>query len=152
MTERRKGKRYAVPEIYREYITFKVNPERRFFTSPSKAGRSTEPRRSLGAAEWVIRDSGKFVTMELLDFSSKGIRFKSPLEVSVDSAMECLISAPKSLTKEVPFIVKIKYCNQDEPDEGYLIGAEIIETSDKIWFDIFSNVHDFIKKRIGKIY
>jgi len=144
MTERRKGKRYAVPEIYREYITFKVNPERRFFTSPSKAG--------LGAAEWVIKDSGKFVTMELLDFSSKGIRFKSPLEVSVDSAMECLISAPKSLTKEVPFIVKIKYCSQDEPDEGYLIGAEIIETSDKIWFDIFSNVHDFIKKRIGKIY
>jgi hypothetical protein len=144
MTERRKGKRYAVPEIYREYITFKVNPERRFFTSPSKAG--------LGAAEWVIKDSGKFVTMELLDFSSKGIRFKSPLEVSVNSAMECLISAPKSLTKEVPFIIKVKYCIRRGPDEGYLIGAEIIETSDKVWFDIFSNVHDFIKKRIGDIY
>ena len=144
MTERRKGKRYAVPEIYREYITFKVNPERSFFTSPSKAG--------LGADEWVNRDSGKFVTMELLDFSSNGIRFKSPYGVSVDSAIECLISAPKSLTKEVPFIVKIKYCIQDDPDEEYLIGAEIIETSDKVWFDIFSNVHDFIKKRIGKIY
>ena len=152
MIERRKGRRYVVPEIYREYITFKVNPERRFFTSPSKAGLSTEPRRSLGAAEWVIRDSGKFVTMELLDFSSNGIRFKSPYGVSVDSAIECLISAPKSLTKEVPFIVKIKYCIQDDPDEEYLIGAEIIETSDKVWFDVFSNVHDFIKKRIGNIY
>ncbi len=144
MIERRKGKRYVVPEIYREYITFKVNPERSFFTSPSKAG--------VGADEWVNRASGKFVTMELLDFSSNGIRFKSPYGVSVDSAIECLISAPKSLTKEVPFIVKIKYCIQDDPDEEYLIGAEIIETSDKVWFDVFSNVHDFIKKRIGNIY
>ena len=144
MTERRKGKRYVVPEIYREYITFKFNPERRFFTSSSKAGS--------GAAEWVNRDADKFVTMELLDFSSHGIRFKSPLGVPVDSAMECLISAPKSLTKEVPFTVKIKYCIQDDPHEEYLIGAEIIETSNKVWFEVFSNVHDFIKKRIGKIY
>ncbi|OGP67080.1 MAG: hypothetical protein A2169_08175 [Deltaproteobacteria bacterium RBG_13_47_9] len=123
MIEKRLGKRYTVPEIYRKYILFKFR-----------------------------KDSGEFVPMELLDFSSNGIRVKSPYTLPVDSAMECLISVPKSLTKEIPFIAKIKHCTQDESDEGYLIGAEIIQTSDKVWFDVFSRVHDFIKERIGNIY
>jgi hypothetical protein len=39
---------------------------------------------------------------------------------------------PQFLTKEIPFTGKIKYCIQDEPGGDYLIGAEIIRTSDKI--------------------
>jgi hypothetical protein len=35
---------------------------------------------------------------------------------------------------------------------NYLIGVEIIETGDKVWFDLFSKVHDFIKGRIGEIF
>ncbi len=66
--------------------------------------------------------------------------------------MECLISVPKSLTKEIPFAAKIKYCVQDEPGGDYLIGAEIIRMGDKIWLEVFSKVHDFIKGRIGEIY
>jgi hypothetical protein len=123
MVERRKGERYVVPEIYRKYITLKVR-----------------------------KASGEFVPMELLDFSPKGIRMKSPYEISVDSVIECLVSAPKSITKEVPFIGKIKYCIQDELEGDYLMGAEIIETSDRPGFEIFSEVHDFIKERMGEIF
>jgi hypothetical protein len=63
-----------------------------------------------------------------------------------------LISAPKSITKEVPFIGKIKYCIRDELEGDYLMGAEIIETSDRSGFEIFSEVHDFIKERMGEIF
>ena len=123
MMERRKEERHVVPEIYRNYITFKVR-----------------------------KGSGEFVPMELLDFSHNGIRMKSPHGLSVDSDIECLIAAPKSLTKETLFIRKVKYCIQDEPGGDYLIGAEVVETNDQIGFEVFSKVHDFIKERIGDIF
>jgi hypothetical protein len=62
-----------------------------------------------------------------------------------------VIAVPQFLTKEVSFTGKIKYCIQDEPGADYLIGAEIIRADDKIWFGIFSRVHDFIKERIEDI-
>jgi hypothetical protein len=123
MVERRKGERYIMPEIYRKYILFKVK-----------------------------KVSGDFVDAELFNFSPRGVSIKSRSRFTVDSAIECLISVPKSLTKEIPFTGKIKYCIQDEPGGDYLIGAEIIQTSDKVWFDLFSKIHDFIKERIGGIF
>ncbi len=123
MIERREEERHAVPEIYRKYISLKI--------------RGT---------------SGEFVPVKLLDFSPRGIRIKSSYEIPVDSAIECLISAPKSLTKEVPFIGEIKYCIQDDFEGDYLMGAEIIETSDRLGFEIFSEVHNFIKERMGEIF
>jgi hypothetical protein len=121
--ERRKGARYIVPEIYRKYITFKVR-----------------------------KIAGDSVDVELFNFSPRGISIKSRYGLPVNSAIECLISVPKSLTKEIPFTGKIKYCIQDEPGGDYLIGAEIIQMGDKVWFDIFSKVHDFIKGKIGDIF
>jgi len=121
--ERRKGERYVLPEIYSKYITFKIR-----------------------------KASGEFVDAELFNFGPGGISIKSRQELLVHSTIECLISAPKSLSKEIPFTGKIKYCIQEESGEDFLIGAEIIETTDKIWFDLFLKVHDFIKGRIGEIY
>ena len=123
MMERREEDRHVVPEIYRKYITLKVR----------------EP-------------SGEFVTVKLLNFSPKGIRIKSSYEIPVDSVIECLIAAPKSITKEIPFIGVIKYCKQQESEGDYLMGAEIIETSDRLGFEIFSEVHNFIKERMGEIF
>jgi len=123
LVERRKGERYVLPEIYSKYITFKIR-----------------------------KASGEFVDAELFNFGPGGISIKSRQELLVHSTIECLISAPKSLSKEIPFTGKIKYCIQEESGEDFLIGAEIIETTDKIWFDLFLKVHDFIKGRIGEIY
>ena len=86
MSERRKEERYVVPEIYRKYILFKLTTV-----------------------------SGDAVDAELFNFSSRGISIKSRCRFTVDSPIECLISVPKSLTKEIPFTGKIKYCIEDEP-------------------------------------
>ena len=123
MTERRKEERLVVPEIYRKYVTFKAR-----------------------------KGSGEFLPMKLLDFSHSGIRMKSPHGLSVDSDIECMIAAPKSFTKEILFIGKIKYCIQDEPEGDYLIGAEVVEMTDQIGFEIFSKVHNFIKERMGDVF
>ena len=123
MRERRQEERYVVPEIYRKYILFKLTTV-----------------------------SGDAVDAELFNFSSRGISIKSRCRFTLDSPIECLISVPKSLTKEIPFTGKIKYCIEDEPGGDYLIGAEIIRTSDKVWFDLVLKVHDFIKGRIGDIF
>ena len=123
MTERRNEERHGVPEIYRKYITFKA-----------RAG------------------SGEFVPMKLLDFSHQGIRMKSSHGLSVDSRIECMIAAPKSFSKEILFVGKVKYCIQDRSAGGFVIGAEVVETNDQIGFKLFSKVHDFIKERIGEIF
>jgi hypothetical protein len=123
MGERRKETRHGVPEIYQKYITFKVR-----------------------------RDPGEFVSVELLDFSPYGIKIKDSFVSALDSPMECLISAPKSLTREIPFSVKVKYCIRNEPGEGFLIGAEIIQSGDHLWLNVFSKVHDYINERIGEIF
>lgn len=123
MRERRKEERYVVPELYRKYILFKVR-----------------------------KVSGDAVDAELFNFSPRGISIKSRYRFAIGSPIECSISAPKSLTREVPFTGKIKYCIQDEPGGDYLIGAEIIGTSDQVWFDLFLKVHDVIKRKIGDIF
>lgn len=63
-----------------------------------------------------------------------------------------MVSVPRSITKEIFFTGKITYCIQEEPMGHYLIGAEIIETSDQLWFVLFSKVHDFIKGRMGEMF
>lgn len=123
MTERRKGERLVVPDLYRKYITFKVREV-----------------------------SGDFVDAELFNFSSHGIRIRSRYELPFNSTIDCLVSAPKSLTKEIPFKGRIKYCIQEEPMGSYLIGAEIIEPPDKIAFELFLKIHDFMKERMDDIF
>jgi hypothetical protein len=123
MAERRKETRHVVPEIYQKYITFKIR-----------------------------RDPGEFVPTELLDFSLYGIKIKDSFVLAIDSLMECLISAPKCLTREIPFSVQVKYCIQNEPGEGYLIGAEIIQSGDHLWLNVFSKVHDYINERFGEMF
>ncbi len=120
--ERRRGERLVFPDPYRKYITFKVR-----------------------------EISGEFVDAELFNFSPHGIRIRSRYELPFNATIECLVSAPESFAKEIPFKGKIKYCIQEEPMGNYLIGVEVIETGDKIAFELFLKVHDFIKERIGDI-
>jgi hypothetical protein len=116
MMERRKGERLVLPDPYRKDITFKFRGV-----------------------------SGDFADAELFNFSPHGIRIRSRYELPFGSTIECLVSMPKSLTKEIPFRGKIKYCIQEEPMGKYVIGAEIIEPGDKTPFELFSKLHDFMK-------
>jgi hypothetical protein len=89
--------------------------------------------------------------VDLLDFSPDGIKIRHPSPVLVDSSVECIISIPKSLSREISFMARVKYCVQEE-DDNYLIGAEIPLSGKNLWLEIFTKVHDFIKERIGEIY
>jgi len=122
MTERRKGERLIFPDSYRKYMTFKVR-----------------------------KVSGQFVDAELFNFSPRGIRIRSRYELPFNSTIECLVSAPESFTKEIPFKGKIKYCIQEEAMGKYIIGAEIIEPGDQAAFEIFSKIHGFVKEKIDHI-
>lgn len=122
MQERRKETRYPVPEIYRQYIIFK------------------------------IKKNGAFIQVALLDFSRHGIRLKSPSPIENDSVVGCLISVPASLKKEVEFKVKVRRCVADDTSSDFIIGAEIEEIPDKLWFHVFEKVHDFILTRMGNVF
>ena len=123
MNERRKEKRHNIPEIYRKYVTLKIR-----------------------------KDPVELLFVDLLDFSHDGIKIRHPSQLPVDSSVECIISIPKSLSKEISFMARIKYCIQEEGDDNYLIGAEIIQSGKNLWLEIFSKTHDFIKERMGEIY
>jgi hypothetical protein len=115
MPEKRRETRYTVPEIYQELITLKIK-----------------------------KDSGEFVAAKLLNISLSGIKIKDQFALAVGSIIECSISIPESITKEIPFSVKVAYCIEDKVDGNYLIGAEITRTSEQLWVNISLGVHDFI--------
>ncbi len=120
--DRRKEARQSVPELYQKYIELKVRKE-----------------------------PEGFMAVELLDFSPSGIRMRLPFVPDMDAAIQCLISIPRSLSKEISFFVMMKYFTEDEQGR-YLAGAEVIETSDRLWLNLFSKVHDFIKQRMNDIF
>ena len=122
MYDRRREIRYTVPEIYRFYFIFKI-----------KTGDS-------------------FTSSALLDFSRHGIKLKSPIRIESDSILECKISVPASLKKEIDFKIKVKYCSADDTTNDFIIGGEIVEIQDELWFNVFEKVHDFIRDRIGEVF
>lgn len=121
--ERRRETRYPIPEIYRNYILFKIKDS-----------------------------SDNFIPAALLDFSHHGIRLKSPVFMKNESLFECLISVPASLAKEIGFKAKVRYCADDDETSGFIIGAEIVEINNELWFNVFEKVHNFIRDRIGKVF
>lgn len=122
MQERRKETRYPVPEIYRQYIIFK------------------------------LKKNDVFIQVALLDFSRHGIRLKSPFPIENNSILGCLISVPASLKREVEFKARVRHCIADDTSSDFIIGAEIEEIPDNLWFHVFEKVHDFILNRMGKVF
>lgn len=115
LLERRKEQRHSLPDIYHKYVDLKV------------------------------RVGKEFVPVTLLDFSRNGIRTKGYLDLAEGSLEEFIISAPRSITKEVGFKARVRYCFSD--NNAYVMGAEIEEVDDEVWFRIFEKVHDFILKK-----
>ncbi|MDP2167247.1 MAG: HAD-IA family hydrolase [Thermodesulfovibrionales bacterium] len=117
----------------------RVQAERR------KEKRHTVPDICQTYIEFRIKISDDFIRAGLLDFSRRGIRIKSPVPVDAGSLKECTISIPKSLTKGAAFKARVKHCLRQE--EGFIVGAEIEEVEDEVWFRIVGKVHDFIYEK-----
>ncbi len=119
---RRKETRYPVPKIYRQYILLRIKDM-----------------------------ADNFINAALIDFSRHGIRLKSPIYMNPDKIFECSISIPASLTKEVKFRIKVRFCAEDTAEE-FIVGSEIVEIPDKLWFRVFEKVHNFIRERAGTVF
>jgi hypothetical protein len=118
--EKRKEERYHVSTVYRQYIELRV-----------KAG-------------------GAYVPVVPLNFSRHGILFESPVPLNADSSIECLISIPRLLSKDIVFGTRIKHCQKK--GNSFIISAAIDTIADATWFNIFMEVHDFIVQRRDTIY
>lgn len=115
MPERRKEKRHPVPDIYQRYIGLKISV------------------------------SEELIPVSLLDFSEHGIRLKSPIPFNIGDLIGCIISVPKSLTKDIAFKGRVRH--YFEEDGYFIVGMNIEEVQDEVWFRIFKRVHDFISEK-----
>jgi hypothetical protein len=97
-----------------------------------------------------VKAGESFIPAVLLNFSRHGIMFESSMSYDSGSMAACIISAPQLLTRDITFNFRVKYCT---PRSGFFeIGAEIETLTDATWFDIFTEVHDFIIARKGDVY
>jgi hypothetical protein len=91
-----------------------------------------------------------FVPVTLHNFSDSGVLFESPFPCDIGSHPEFAISASESLSREIAFTACVKHCRKK--NNAFFVGAAIESAEDSTWFRIFTEVHDFIKRRQGDIY
>lgn len=97
-----------------------------------------------------VKSDDEFATCALGNFSRSGILFVSPAPFEADSHAECVIATPSLLSREVVFGIRVKYCL---PKEGsFFVGAAIETVADRLLFDIFAEVHDYIVQRQDDVY
>ena len=82
--ERRRDKRYDVPDAYRQEIKLQV-----------KSGNQSVPA-------------------VLANFSRNGILFECPVSFSKGMQVECIISISLLLAREISFVIEVRYCYADK--------------------------------------
>ncbi|HSB33214.1 MAG TPA: PilZ domain-containing protein [Nitrospirota bacterium] len=97
-----------------------------------------------------VKSGDEFMPCVLGDFSKSGILFVSQAPFEADSHADCVVSIPSLLSKEVKFGIHVKYCLTKEGSS--LVGAAIDTVADKMWFDIFAEIHDYIVQRQDDVY
>jgi hypothetical protein len=86
----------------------------------------------------------------MCNFSRHGLLFDSPVPLVAGTQVECVIVAPQLLTKEISFRINIKFCSKK--GSRFMVGAAIETITDKLWFDVFVEVHDYIVQRKDEVY
>ena len=119
--EKRREKRYDVPDACQKYIELRV-----------KGGED-------------------FVPAILGNFSRSGILFESPASFAQGEKSECVLAISLLLSRAISFGIEVKYCYADRGRGSYITGASIHSISDETWFDVFEEVHDFIVLRQGNV-
>lgn len=81
--EKRREKRYDVPDVCQQYIRLRV------------------------------KSGNEFVPAVLGNFSRNGILFECPVSFSKGERVECIISISLLLSREVSFGIEVRYCYAD---------------------------------------
>ena len=118
--ELRREQRHPVPTVYQRYIHLKVK----------------------------IDDD--FVPVILHNFSASGVLFENRAPFEMEASAGCLISIPRSLSREIAFDIRVIHCTKK--NSTFFVGAAIERAADTTWFNVFREVHDFIMQRQGDVY
>ncbi len=122
MKDRRKERRFDLPETCREYFEMRVKA-----------------------------DEAAFFAAQLLDFSRHGVRFRCPGHLQVGSSIECTLSIPKAVSsREITLILLVRHSQQ--LGDQFVTGCEVEAVSSEVWFRVFEKVYDFIIERAGDVY
>ena len=119
-SEQRREQRHPVPAVYQRYINLKV----------------------------TIDDV--IVPVILHNFSAGGVLFESRVPFEIKTYADCVISIPRSLSREIDFDIRVKHCQKK--NNTFFIGAAIETAVDATWFNIFREVLGFIMQRQGEVY
>ncbi len=119
-SERRWEERHPVPAVYQREINLKVKID------------------------------NVFVPVILHNFSNSGVLFESQMPCEMGASADCVISIPRSLSRELAFAIRVKHCQKKHT--AFFVGAVIEAPVDATWFNIFREVHDFIMQRQGEVY
>lgn len=117
---KRKEKRYPVPAVYQSYITLKIRLEE--------------------AEERAF----------MLDFSQNGIGFVSGRPFHKGKVIDCVLSAPRSLSRNV--VLNLEVMNCEEINGEFVVGTMLKKVDDELWFELFKETHDYILNRAGEVY
>ncbi|MDA8169924.1 MAG: HAD-IA family hydrolase [Nitrospiraceae bacterium] len=120
MLERRKSPRYQATAEFQEYFSLRV------------------------------RIGGEYIPAVFVDLSLGGMRFECPIPFNNGERIDCIISAPRSLNKEVVLKLEAAHCHPLDP--GFMVAGRILEIDDETWFRVLRKVYDFIEKRRGDLY
>lgn len=121
MLERRKDPRLAVPETFQRYINL------------------------------VIETAKGPLPAQFIDLSLSGLSFESPIALDAGRRLSCVVSIPKSLTREVRLSFEVMHCRKLD-EAMFLVGARITEVVDEMWFKVLKNVFSFIEERKGEMF
>lgn len=117
--EHREEMRYPFPEKYRNYVGMRIG------------------------------EAGSSLPVVLLNFSRRGIQFRSSQRLSVDSSREGLLFTERHpVRKSVSFTVRIKHCTKR--GDAFIVGGRIENISDDVTLDFFKNVHEFVVESLLK--
>ena len=115
--EKRCEKRYDVPDVCRQDIKLQV------------------------------KSGNEFVPAILANVSRNGILFGCPVSFSKGMQTECIVSISLLHSREISFVIEVKYCSAD--NGSHITGASIVSISDEVWFGVFVEVHALTLLRKG---
>lgn len=99
----------------------------------------------------------KYITMKagdskacLTDFSKSGLGFVTSQEFKVGEHIDCILSAPRSLSHKINLHVEVCFCKEISGE--YIVGSLIKKVDDELWLDLFIEVYEYILKHDDEFY
>lgn len=98
----------------------------------------------------TVRIGDDEIPVKLDDFSEHGLRVTSPVPFDPGTKRHFTVSMPKSMPRGVGLTAVIRHCL--DGTDCFLVGCQIVDVEDDMWFRVFKNSLHFITDRAGEVY